>query len=100
MKKSYIFSALFLIACLSIYSGCGKDSASSDPCYTLTTSANGLGTVEATPVAECYNQGAQVQLTATPASGYELHNWSGNYIFTGGDEALQRRRLIGANLGV
>ncbi len=86
MKKSYIFSALFLIACLCVFLSCGDDSSSSDPCYTLTTSVIGLGTVEVTPVAECYNQGAQVQLTATPASGYGLHNWSGNYIFQGDED--------------
>ena len=86
MKKSYIFSALFLIACLCVFLSCGDDSSSNAPCYTLTTSVIGLGTVEVTPVAECYNQGAQVQLTATPASGYGLHNWSGNYIFPGDED--------------
>ncbi|MEE8417816.1 MAG: hypothetical protein V3S06_04055 [candidate division Zixibacteria bacterium] len=86
MKKSYIFSALFLIACLCVFLSCGDDSSSSAPCYTLTTSASGLGTVEVTPIAECYNQGAQVQLTAIPASGYGLNNWSGNYIFPGDED--------------
>ncbi len=86
MKKSYIFSALFLIACLCVFSSCGDDSSSNVPCYTLTTSATGLGSVEVTPVAECYNQGAQVHLTATPASGYGLYNWSGNYIFPGDED--------------
>ncbi len=52
------------------------------PCYTLTTtvSRNGSGTVTATSQ-NCtggYLPGTQVQLRATPSSGYAFDSWSGD----------------------
>ncbi len=45
--------------------------------YTLTTNANGQGTV--TPAGTTtHNAGASVTLTATPASGWQFDNWSGD----------------------
>jgi uncharacterized repeat protein (TIGR02543 family) len=53
-------------------------------CYTLTTviSPNGTGTISANVAPTCngntqYPEGAQVELTAVPATGYTLLNWSG-----------------------
>jgi len=43
--------------------------------FTLTTSTVGSGTV--TPSGGTYNSGTQVQLTATPSSGWVFDHWSG-----------------------
>jgi|GEM_PF-1701336 len=55
-----------------------------DPCYHLDISASpgGSGSVTADPEPNCrgklYTAGSQVQLTAIPAEGYTLANWSGD----------------------
>jgi uncharacterized repeat protein (TIGR02543 family) len=46
--------------------------------YTLTANAVGSGSVAKTPAKSTYNQGDQVQLTATPGSGYSFSNWTGD----------------------
>jgi hypothetical protein len=45
--------------------------------YTLTLTQAGSGTVTKNPNLSCYASGSTVQLTATPASGYQFQNWSG-----------------------
>ena len=53
-------------------------------CYNLNTSVNpiGSGNITASPPPNCgggqYTAGAQVQLTANPASGYNFSHWSGD----------------------
>jgi len=48
------------------------------PTYTLTVNKVGQGTVALNPPGGTYSQGAQVQLTATPASGWKFDGWSGD----------------------
>lgn len=56
----------------------------SELCYTLTTSVDpsNSGSVSADPAPNCgsvlYAAGTQVQLTATPGSGYAFDSWSGS----------------------
>jgi hypothetical protein len=46
--------------------------------YTLTLSTVGSGTVAAVPVQATYDHGTVVQLTATPAGGWNFDFWSGD----------------------
>ena len=46
--------------------------------YTLTLSTAGNGTVAAVPNQVTYNHGTSVQLTATPAAGWNFDFWSGD----------------------
>ena len=48
--------------------------------YTLSININpsGGGSVSTNPNKSTYNQGDQVQLTATPSSGYSFSNWTGD----------------------
>lgn len=46
------------------------------PCYTLTVNANDGGNVSVSPLAECYEAGTQVVITATPNENYEFATWS------------------------
>jgi hypothetical protein len=46
--------------------------------YTLTLSTVGSGSVAAAPVQATYNHGTVVQLTATPAGGWNFDFWSGD----------------------
>ena len=46
--------------------------------YTLTVNIVGSGSVAKNPNKSSYNQGEQVQLTATPGSGYSFSNWTGD----------------------
>jgi hypothetical protein len=45
--------------------------------YTLTTSANGQGSVSPAGITT-HNAGASITLSATPASGWQFDNWSGD----------------------
>ena len=47
-------------------------------CYSLTIIVNGSGSVSAAPDLECYEDGAQVTLTATPTAGHAFAGWSGD----------------------
>ena len=46
--------------------------------YTLTTSTTGSGTITRNPNQGSYDEGASVELTANPASGWEFTSWSGD----------------------
>ena len=46
------------------------------PCYTLAVNANDGGNVSVSPLAECYEAGTQVVITATPNENYEFVTWS------------------------
>jgi uncharacterized repeat protein (TIGR02543 family) len=46
--------------------------------YTLTTSISPSGAGSISPLAEKYEEGSQVTLTATPASGYTFDYWDGD----------------------
>lgn len=46
--------------------------------YTISTSANGSGTVALNPPGGTYNAGTQVTITATPSTGFQFSNWSGS----------------------
>lgn len=46
------------------------------PCYTLAVNANDGGYVSVSPLAECYEAGTQVVITATPYENYEFVTWS------------------------
>jgi uncharacterized repeat protein (TIGR02543 family) len=50
---------------------------------TLTITVNPLNTGNATPNTAVYDQGSQVTLIATPASGYQFDRWSGDISGTG-----------------
>mgnify|MGYP005837384671 CR=1 FL=1 len=55
--------------------------AGSDPgpaSYTLATSVNPAGGGTVSPFSGTYSAGAQVTLTATPASGYQFDHWGGD----------------------
>lgn len=45
---------------------------------TLTTTANGTGTITRSPDKTTYDNGEQVTLTATPGTGYSFSGWSGD----------------------
>lgn len=45
--------------------------------YTLSTSVVGEGVVTRSPQAESYVEGSEVELSATPADGWEFAGWSG-----------------------
>ena len=47
-----------------------------ESCYTLTVDANEGGYVSISPLAECYEAGTQVVITATPNENYEFVTWS------------------------
>jgi uncharacterized repeat protein (TIGR02543 family) len=51
--------------------------------FTLTVSANPSNTGNVTPNTGVYDQGAQVTLVATTASGYQFDRWSGDISGTG-----------------
>jgi hypothetical protein len=55
-------------------SGVGNPSQS----YTLTTSANGSGTVTRSPTGSTFPGGTSVTLTATPAAGNQFAGWTGD----------------------
>ncbi len=55
-----------------IISGC----SSGIPQYTLTTTVAGQGSID--PSGGTYNAGTQVTLTATPDTGWQFDNWSGD----------------------
>jgi len=44
--------------------------------YTLTVDVEGSGTVTLSPEGGVYNEGTEVELTATPESGWEFDSWS------------------------
>ncbi|MGH7452026.1 MAG: InlB B-repeat-containing protein, partial [bacterium] len=46
--------------------------------YTLTMNTSGSGSVTLNPPDGIYNSGATVQLTATPAAGFQFSGWSGD----------------------
>lgn len=46
--------------------------------YTLTTAANGSGTVSMNPAGGTYAAGTEVTVTANPASGWQFSGWSGD----------------------
>jgi endoglucanase len=46
--------------------------------YTLTTTANGMGTVSRNPTGNTFPGGTDVTLTATPASGNDFVGWTGD----------------------
>jgi lysyl endopeptidase len=46
--------------------------------YTLTVNTVGQGTVTLNPPGGTYNEGTVVTLTATPSSGWQFDNWSGD----------------------
>ena len=47
-----------------------------ESCYTLTVDATEGGYVSISPLAECYEAGTQVVITATPNENYEFVTWS------------------------
>jgi large repetitive protein len=55
-----------------------KANTGSATTYVLTTNASGSGTIARTPDKPSYNSGETVQLTATPATGWQFSNWSGS----------------------
>jgi uncharacterized repeat protein (TIGR02543 family) len=48
------------------------------PQYTLTVNTVGQGSVALNPPGGTYNEGTVVTLTATPSSGWQFDNWSGD----------------------
>ncbi|MBN1281141.1 MAG: InlB B-repeat-containing protein [Candidatus Thermoplasmatota archaeon] len=48
--------------------------------YTLTINILGFGTVTKTPDQPTYTYGQLVRLTATPATGWHFHHWSGDVV--------------------
>jgi uncharacterized repeat protein (TIGR02543 family) len=54
--------------------------------HTLTVTTVGSGTVTRTPDLPTYDQGTVVQLTATPATGWQFVGWSGDA--TGSDSSI------------
>jgi hypothetical protein len=46
--------------------------------YTLTIATDTGGTTDPTPGSYTYDSGTQITITATPDSGYEFSNWSGD----------------------
>lgn len=46
--------------------------------YTLTINVSGSGSVAKNPAQATYNHGTSVQLTASPANGWNFDHWSGN----------------------
>lgn len=48
--------------------------------YKLTLSATGQGSITLDPAGGTYTEGTVVNLTASPAAGYQFDNWSGNLI--------------------
>jgi len=48
------------------------------PVYTLTIASEGKGSTKPSAKTRIYRQGEVVTVTALPATGYKLHNWSGD----------------------
>lgn len=46
--------------------------------YTLTLTTQGQGTVSANPAGSIFDEGTDVDLTATPAAGWQFNGWSGD----------------------
>jgi competence protein ComEC len=53
-------------------------SSSSDTARDLTINVNGQGTTNPSPGAHTYDDGTQVTITASPASGWEFDHWGGD----------------------
>jgi uncharacterized repeat protein (TIGR02543 family) len=56
--------------------------------YTLTVTTSGSGSVSLNPPGGVYNSGATVELTATPAAGFQFSGWSGNLTGTTNPAAI------------
>ena len=60
-----------------VYQHFAKEEEEEDEsCYTLTVDATEGGYVSISPLAECYEAGTQVVITATPNENYEFVTWS------------------------
>jgi hypothetical protein len=57
-----------------------------EPCYSLTITIQGNGTVEKTPDLSCYPNGTTVELNATADIGWEFSHWSGDIL--GGENPI------------
>lgn len=62
----------------------------SNPAHSLIAQTEGSGTVTRDPSASGYEHGSQVELTATPASGWSFSHWEGDL---GGNESSASIRL-------
>ena len=73
---------MFFIAATMLMSACGPVQ------YTLSTSVSPSGSGTVTPASGTYDDGTEVELTATPASGYRFDNWSGDATGTASSVSL------------
>jgi len=73
-----LFRVGLLILAVMIMSGCAEDVQHTPAAYTLSVSVSPSGAGSVSPLGNQYEEGTQVTLTATPASGYTFDHWSGD----------------------
>jgi hypothetical protein len=92
IRKRVLLVALLLVAGMTFWLSCGDDNSSEpEPCYTLTISTDGFGSVEVTPDSACYHAGTVVNVTAVAGESWLFDSWDSNVDLGGAenDEAIQ-----------